>query len=218
MPVRPRLRDLDLGGQGQQQLFLCRTRCDHHPHRLGARAGVKVDMGEKLAGEFSAGWLREAIDDNRLEANSGASVNADLKWSPERGTIIGLSLFVGSLVGKHDDLKRASLIIFAAVALLALPTFFSGIGGFEVIEREHRNLIEKGPGRISPFFIPATIVNLASGQVSIRLGAKGPKSLTFPPRWRRRSTAMTRPALPFLYDDNNISRTARLAGLGKNND
>jgi len=52
----------------------------------------------------------------------------------------------------------------------------SGIGGFEVIEREHRNLIEKGPGRISPFFIPATIVNLASGQVSIRLGAKGPNS------------------------------------------
>ncbi len=59
--------------------------------RLGARAGVEVDMGEKLTGEFSAGWLREAIDDNRLEANAGASVNADLKWSPERGTIIGLT-------------------------------------------------------------------------------------------------------------------------------
>jgi 3-oxoacyl-[acyl-carrier-protein] synthase II len=54
----------------------------------------------------------------------------------------------------------------------------SGIGGFEVIEREHRNLLEKGPGRISPFFIPATIVNLASGHVSIRTGAKGPNSAT----------------------------------------
>ncbi len=54
----------------------------------------------------------------------------------------------------------------------------SGIGGFEVIEREHRNLLEKGPGRISPFFIPATIVNLASGFVSIRIGAKGPNSAT----------------------------------------
>jgi 3-oxoacyl-[acyl-carrier-protein] synthase II len=52
----------------------------------------------------------------------------------------------------------------------------SGIGGFEVIEREHKNLLEKGPGRISPFFIPATIVNLASGYVSIRAGAKGPNS------------------------------------------
>ena len=54
----------------------------------------------------------------------------------------------------------------------------SGIGGFEVIEREHKVLLEKGPSRISPFFIPATIVNLASGYVSIRTGAKGPNSAT----------------------------------------
>jgi 3-oxoacyl-[acyl-carrier-protein] synthase II len=54
----------------------------------------------------------------------------------------------------------------------------SGIGGFEVIEREHKTLLEKGPSRISPFFIPATIVNLASGNVSIRTGAKGPNSAT----------------------------------------
>jgi 3-oxoacyl-[acyl-carrier-protein] synthase II len=54
----------------------------------------------------------------------------------------------------------------------------SGIGGFEVIEREHKNLLQFGPRRISPFFIPATIVNLASGYVSIRTGAKGPNSAT----------------------------------------
>ena len=54
----------------------------------------------------------------------------------------------------------------------------SGIGGFEVIEREHQTLLEHGPRRISPFFIPATIVNLASGYVSIRCGAKGPNSAT----------------------------------------
>jgi len=54
----------------------------------------------------------------------------------------------------------------------------SGIGGFEVIEREHQTLLEQGPRRISPFFIPATIVNLASGYVSIRTGAKGPNSAT----------------------------------------
>jgi 3-oxoacyl-[acyl-carrier-protein] synthase II len=54
----------------------------------------------------------------------------------------------------------------------------SGIGGFEVIEREHRNLLEHGPRRISPFFIPATIINLASGYLSIRTGAKGPNSAT----------------------------------------
>ena len=54
----------------------------------------------------------------------------------------------------------------------------SGIGGFEVIEREHLTLIKEGPRRISPFFIPATIINLASGYVSIRSGAKGPNSAT----------------------------------------
>ena len=52
----------------------------------------------------------------------------------------------------------------------------SGIGGFETIEREHRKLLEHGPRRISPFFVPAMVVNLAAGWVSIRLGAKGPNS------------------------------------------
>jgi 3-oxoacyl-[acyl-carrier-protein] synthase II len=54
----------------------------------------------------------------------------------------------------------------------------SGIGGFDIIEREHRKLVEGGPGRISPFFIPSAIVNLASGHISIRYGAKGPNSAT----------------------------------------
>ena len=52
----------------------------------------------------------------------------------------------------------------------------SGIGGFEVIEREHQLLLERGPERVSPFFILSAIVNLAAGQVSVRLGAKGPNS------------------------------------------
>jgi 3-oxoacyl-[acyl-carrier-protein] synthase II len=54
----------------------------------------------------------------------------------------------------------------------------SGIGGFSVFEREHIKMLEGGPGRISPFFIPASIVNLASGYVSIYNGAKGPNSAT----------------------------------------
>ncbi len=52
----------------------------------------------------------------------------------------------------------------------------SGIGGFGAIEREHETLLRQGPRRLSPFFIPSTIINLASGQVSIRFGARGPNS------------------------------------------
>ncbi|QKD15371.1 outer membrane beta-barrel protein [Mesorhizobium sp. NZP2077] len=100
--------------------------------RLGARAGLQLDMGEKLSGEFSAGWLREAIDDKSLEAISGATVNADLKWSPERGTTIGLTgkttvettttsgesgdiLYSGRLTGERQI--RANLTANAALGL-----------------------------------------------------------------------------------------------------
>ena len=54
----------------------------------------------------------------------------------------------------------------------------SGIGGFDIIEREHLELMRGGPRKISPFFIPAAIVNLAAGHVSMRFGAKGPNEAT----------------------------------------
>ncbi len=54
----------------------------------------------------------------------------------------------------------------------------SGIGDFWAIEREHEKLLNQGPDRVSPFFIPSAIVNLAAGQVSIRFGARGPNSAT----------------------------------------
>ena len=75
-------------------------------------------------------------------------------------------------------LKSSGLKVTAETAEQVGVYIGSGIGGFEVIEREHQTLLEHGPRRISPFFIPATIINLASGYVSIRSGAKGPNSAT----------------------------------------
>jgi 3-oxoacyl-[acyl-carrier-protein] synthase II len=75
-------------------------------------------------------------------------------------------------------LRLARLEITPAIADSVGVYIASGIGGFDIIEREHSKLIEGGPGRISPFFIPAAIINLASGVISIRYGARGPNSAT----------------------------------------
>jgi 3-oxoacyl-[acyl-carrier-protein] synthase II len=75
-------------------------------------------------------------------------------------------------------MRMAKLEITPSDATDAGVYIGSGIGGFDVIEREHSKYLQGGPGKISPFFIPASIVNLASGHVSIRYGAKGPNSAT----------------------------------------
>ncbi len=74
-------------------------------------------------------------------------------------------------------MKQSELQVTDAIAERVGVYVGSGIGAFEVIEREHAKLLAGGPDRISPFFINATIANLASGQISIRYGARGP-SLT----------------------------------------
>ena len=74
--------------------------------------------------------------------------------------------------------KDAAFTVSPADAARTGVIIGSGIGGFATIEREHEALLKGGPRRISPFFIPASIVNLAAGWVSIRTGAKGPNSAT----------------------------------------
>jgi 3-oxoacyl-[acyl-carrier-protein] synthase II len=81
-----------------------------------------------------------------------------------------------AIAAADHAMASAGLKIDASFAERAGVYVGSGIGGFEIIEREHTIYKEKGPSRISPFFIPATIINLASGWVSIRTGAKGPNS------------------------------------------
>src|ERR1700676_5103923 len=83
-----------------------------------------------------------------------------------------------ALAATDFAMRMADLKITPDIAEMAGVYVASGIGGFDVIEREHSKLLQGGPGRISAFFIPAAIVNLASGHISIRYGAKGPNSAT----------------------------------------
>jgi 3-oxoacyl-[acyl-carrier-protein] synthase II len=83
-----------------------------------------------------------------------------------------------ALAAAQDAMNDSGLKIDPSDADRVGTYIGSGIGGFGTIEREHEKFLKGGPGRISPFFIPAAIVNLAAGQVSIRFGAKGPNSAT----------------------------------------
>jgi 3-oxoacyl-[acyl-carrier-protein] synthase II len=81
-----------------------------------------------------------------------------------------------ALAGASMAITASGLRIDAGNATRVGVTIGSGIGGFEVIEREHQILLERGPDRVSPFFIVAALVNLAAGQVTVRFGAKGPNA------------------------------------------
>jgi len=83
-----------------------------------------------------------------------------------------------ALAASDEAMKMSGLQVTPETAERVGVHIGSGIGGFDVIEREHRALLEGGPRKISPFFIPAAIVNLAAGHVSMRFGAKGPNEAT----------------------------------------
>ncbi|HYA95575.1 MAG TPA: beta-ketoacyl-ACP synthase II [Terriglobales bacterium] len=83
-----------------------------------------------------------------------------------------------ALAAADEAMKMSGLQVTPEIAERVGVHIGSGIGGFDVIEREHSALLQGGPRKISPFFIPATIVNLAAGHVSIRYGAKGPNEAT----------------------------------------
>src|SRR5205823_11528468 len=83
-----------------------------------------------------------------------------------------------ALAAADEAVKMSGLQVTAENATRVGVHIGSGIGGFDVIEREHTNLLNGGPRKISPFFIPAAIINLAAGHVSMRYGAKGPNEAT----------------------------------------
>jgi 3-oxoacyl-[acyl-carrier-protein] synthase II len=83
-----------------------------------------------------------------------------------------------AMAAAHEAMEHSGLKVTPENSEMVGVHIGSGIGGFDVIEREHINLLNGGPRKISPFFIPASIINLAAGHVSIRYGARGPNEAT----------------------------------------
>jgi 3-oxoacyl-[acyl-carrier-protein] synthase II len=99
-----------------------------------------------------------------------------LRWF-EKKDLKKMDNFIYYAVAAADFAMQQSALEISPELAERVGVFIgSGIGGFTVIEREHQALLEGGPRKISPFFIPSSIINLAAGQVSIRFGAKGPNS------------------------------------------
>ena len=95
----------------------------------------------------------------------------------EKKEVKKMDSFIHYAVAAADfAMKQAGLTITPELSERAGVFIGSGIGGFTIIEREHTAFLEGGPRKISPFFIPSSIINLAAGQVSIRFGARGPNS------------------------------------------
>lgn len=135
--------------------------------------------GQLLAGASGVGPI-QAFDATGFPVTFAAEVKnfdplqfIDKKESRKMGRFIHLAI-----AATHEAMEQSGLVITPEIEERVGVFIGSGIGGFEIIEREHNNLIAGGPRKISPFFIPAAIVNMAAGQVSIRYGAKGPISAT----------------------------------------
>jgi 3-oxoacyl-[acyl-carrier-protein] synthase II len=97
----------------------------------------------------------------------------------EKKEIKKMGRFIHFAMAATDEaMKMSGLQVTDEIATRVGVHIGSGVGGFDVIEREHEALLKGGPRKISPFFIPAAIVNLAAGHVSIRYGAKGPNEAT----------------------------------------
>ncbi len=110
---------------------------------------------------------------------AGEVKNFDPLQFVEKKELKKMGRFIHLALAAADEAMRTSgLQVTPELASRVGVHIGSGIGGFDVIEREHSNLLSGGPRRISPFFIPASIVNLAAGHVSIRYHAQGPNEAT----------------------------------------
>ncbi|MFQ5724729.1 MAG: beta-ketoacyl-ACP synthase II, partial [Terriglobia bacterium] len=145
----------------------------------GVGIGTEAVWKAILAGQSGIGPIT-LFDASRHPCRFAGEVkNFDPLQYVEKKELKKMGRFIYFALAASDfALKHAGLKLEGERAERTGVYIGSGIGGFDVIEREHSELLKGGPRKISPFFIPASIVNLAAGQVSIRTGAKGPNSAT----------------------------------------
>ena len=132
-----------------------------------------------LAGQSGAATIT-LFDPSQHSTRFAAEVKGfdPLNWV-EKKEVKKMDRFIQFAVAAADfAVKDSGIAVTPENADMVGVYIGSGIGGFRTIEDAHTDLMTGGPRRISPFFIPAAIVNLASGWVSIRTGAKGPNSAT----------------------------------------
>ena len=141
-----------------------------------------------LAGKSGVTRIREAIKQGAFKEEDlskfACQIAAEVKnFDPlqfiEKKELKKMARFIHLALAAADEaMKTSGLQVTPDISTRVGVHIGSGIGGFDIIEREHSNLLNGGPRKISPFFIPAAIVNLAAGQVSIRYNAKGPNEAT----------------------------------------
>ncbi len=150
---------------------------------IGLICGVGNTTGEVwqglLAGKSGVGRITQ-FDSSNFACQIAAEVkNFDPLNFIEKKEVKKMARFIHLAIAASDEAMRMSGLKVTPENDERIGVHIgSGIGGFDIIEREHSALIEGGPRKISPFFIPSAIVNLAAGQVSMRYGAKGPNEAT----------------------------------------
>jgi 3-oxoacyl-[acyl-carrier-protein] synthase II len=141
--------------------------------------GTKANWEALLAGRSGIGTITR-FDPAQFSARIAGEVKGfDPLHFFEKTDVKKMDVFIQYAVAASQfAVDDARLEVTPELADYVGVFISSGIGGFQTIENEHKELLKGGPRRISPFFIPASIINLAAGQVSIRFNARGPNLAT----------------------------------------